>query len=95
MSVRAAVLLLTAPACHYCEDAKRVLGRLAEEFELDVETRSIDDAAGRALALEHGVLFPPGIFIEGEFLQYGRPSGRKIRERLLAAGARRRTEARA
>lgn len=95
MSERTRVLLLTAPECRYCDDARRVLDRLAEEFELDIETRSIDDDAGRALALEHGILFPPGIFVDGAFVQYGRPSERKIRHRLVAAGAGRRTEVRA
>lgn len=95
MTERTAVLLLTAPECRYCADAKHVVDRLAEEFELDLETRSIEDEGGRALALEHGILFPPGIFIDGAFVQYGRPSERKIRQRLAATGARRRTEARA
>lgn len=93
MTERTVVLLLTAPECRYCDEAKRVFARLGLEFELEVTTVSIQDEAGRALALENGVLFPPGIFVAGDFVQYGRPSERKIRQRLEAAGARRRSEA--
>jgi glutaredoxin len=81
------VLLLTAPACHYCDEARSLLARLASEFELQVETQSATEASGLALALTHGVLFPPAIFINGAFVQYGRPSERKLRARLLEVGA--------
>jgi len=87
------VLLLTAPACHYCDEAQALLAHFAKEFELEVETCSAADAAGRALALAHGVLFPPAIFVNGVFLQYGRPSERKLRARLLEVGARARASA--
>ena len=82
------VLLLTAPACHYCDEARALLARLSDEFELVVETHSAADDAGRALALAHGVLVPPAIFVNGQFLQYGRPSERKLRAGLVEAGAR-------
>ena len=87
------VLLLTAPACRYCDEATSLLARLTEEFELVVETRSVADDSGRALALKHGVLFPPAIFVNGSFVQYGRPSERKLRARLLEVGARTRLRA--
>jgi len=81
------VLVLTAPACHYCDEAQSLIARLGREFELVVETRSAADDAGRALALAHGVLFPPAIFVNGSFVQYGRPSERKLRARLQEVGA--------
>lgn len=81
------VLLLAAPACHYCVEAKRLLARLSEEFVFTIEERSTDDEGGRALALTSGVLFPPGLFVDGVFLQYGRPSERKLRARLTEVGA--------
>lgn len=83
------VLILSAPACHFCDEAKILFRRLSEEFALQIETRSISDEAGMQLALEHRVLFPPGIFIAGELLQYGRPSERRIRARLAELGAER------
>jgi glutaredoxin len=80
------VLLLTAPACHYCEEAKALLARLADEFAIAVEERSTGDDEGRALALASGVLFPPAIFVNDVFVQYGRPSERKLRARLAEVG---------
>lgn len=76
------VRLLTSEGCRYCGGARAVLARLAREHPLEVEELRLETEEGRALALAHGVLFPPGIFIEGEFVQYGRPSEKKIRARL-------------
>lgn len=81
------VLLLTAPACHHCNDAKAMLARLGDEFEFVVETESTTTESGRALALAHGVLFPPALFVNGTFLQYGRPSEGKLRARLQEVAA--------
>ena len=86
------VLVLTAVGCHWCEEAETLLGRLAGEFDLQVTTRSAEDVAGRDLALASGALFPPVIFVDGVFAQYGRPSERKLRVVLSAAGVRPRRE---
>lgn len=85
MSVAHVILLLTAPGCRYCLDAEQVLAQLATAFEFHLETLSTEDERGRLLALEHGVLFPPGIFLDGELVQYGRPSAGRVRSRLAAA----------
>ncbi|MGH2376855.1 MAG: glutaredoxin family protein [Candidatus Limnocylindria bacterium] len=81
------VLLLTAPGCHWCDEAKALIDRLASEFELTTETRSTEEEEGRTLAFSSGVLFPPAIFVNGQFLQYGRPSERKFRARLAEVAA--------
>lgn len=81
------VELLTAEGCRYCGDAHALLERLAREYALAVEVVPLETERGRALALEHGVLFPPGIFIEGRFVQYGRPSERKLRKHLAEVAA--------
>jgi len=88
------VLLLTAPACHYCDDARALLTRLVEEFEFELETDSTTAESGRGLALAHGVLFPPALFVNGAFLQYGRPSEGKLRVRLQEVGAQERAQIR-
>lgn len=79
--------MLTAPGCHYCDEAKRLLAVLSREFDLNVQERSTSDEEGRALALASSVLFPPALFVEGVFLQYGRPSERKLRVRLAEVRA--------
>lgn len=80
------VLILEAPGCRYCDDAKALLGRLADEFALEVVTASAREEPGRSLALEHGVLFPPGIFVDGELVQYGRPSEGRLRTHFAKLG---------
>ncbi len=82
------VVLLTQENCSFCSDAKAVLGRLAREFPLAVSTVDLSTHAGQELAERGGILFPPGIFIDGEPFAYGRPSERALRRefaRRLAA----------
>ena len=86
--------MLTSPGCHWCADAEALLARLGEEFDLHVTTRPVETEDGRVLALAHGALFPPVVFVNGTFAQYGRPSERRLRAALQAAGARARQEAR-
>lgn len=83
------VLLLTAEGCRYCQQAHALLDRLGAELPVQVEQLSAESAEGQALALREGVLFPPGIFVDGAFVQYGRPSERKLRQALAEALARR------
>lgn len=76
------VLLLTAEGCKYCQEARALLERLRGDYPLQVEALSVETEEGRELAAREGVLFPPGLFVEGAFVQYGRPSERKLRGRL-------------
>src|SRR5438034_10975625 len=76
------VLLLTQEHCGFCEQAKALLGRLSGEYGFSVATRDLDSPEGQALAMRGGVLFPPGIFIDGEPFSYGRPSERKLRREI-------------
>ena len=76
------VLLLTRDDCKFCEEAKAILRRLGDEFQLRVSTDDIGSPRGQASALEGGLLFPPGIVIDGRPFSYGRPSEKKIRREL-------------
>lgn len=76
------VLLLTQEACSFCAQAHELLERLAGEYPLAIETGDLDSPAGRELAARGGVLFAPGIFIDGEPFSYGRPSERRLRREL-------------
>lgn len=76
------VTLLTQENCAFCEKAKDILARLSEEYTLSVETFDLTSPEGRTLAERGGVMFPPGIFVEGEPFSYGRPSERKLRREL-------------
>ena len=79
---RIEITLLTREDCGYCEDAKRLLERLGSEYALSVRTVPLSSAEGQELAARGGVMFPPGLFLDGEPFSYGRPSERKLRKAL-------------
>jgi len=76
------VLLLTQENCGFCRQAKEILDRLPVEYGLAVSTLDLDSPEGQVLAERSGVLFPPGIFLDGEPFTYGRASERKLRREL-------------
>jgi hypothetical protein len=75
-------VLLTRDDCAFCEQGKQVLERLAGEFPLAVETRDLASEEGRTLAERGGVMFPPGLFVDGEPFSHGRVSERRLRREL-------------
>lgn len=76
------VVLLTREDCAFCHDAEEILERLSEEYALRVRTVDLDAPEGQELGERGGVLFPPGIVIDGRPFSYGRPSERKLRREL-------------
>ena len=76
------VLLLTQENCGFCEQAREMLERLLREYWLSVSTLAMSSPRGQELAMQGGLLFPPGILIDGEPFSYGRPSERKLRREL-------------
>jgi glutaredoxin len=84
------IVVLTQAGCVYCDDAQDVAARLAREFGLRVMSLDLDAPEGRAMADRGGILFPPGIFLDGDAISYGRPSERRLRrivEGRLASGS--------
>lgn len=76
------ILLLTQENCAFCDHARRMLERLSGEYGFSVSIVDLASADGQALAERGGVMFPPGIFLDGEPFSYGRPSERKLRREL-------------
>jgi glutaredoxin len=76
------VLLLTQDDCAYCEQAKDVLERLHADYPLSVDTLELSSPRGRELARQGGILFAPGLLIDGEPFSFGRLSERKLRREL-------------
>jgi thiol-disulfide isomerase/thioredoxin len=76
------MLLLTQEHCGVCEQAQEILERLAREYWLSVSTLAMDSPQGQQLAMQGGLLFPPGVLIDGEAFSYGRLSERKLRREL-------------
>ena len=83
---RVEVVLLTAPGCGFCDDAKTMLERLSSEFSLTLREIALDSSEGQELATSSGLLFPPGILLNGKAFSYGRPSERKLRRQLHLLG---------
>lgn len=77
-----AILLLTQENCGSCDAAKAILDRLSMKYPIALSTISLDSLEGRKLAENNGILFPPGIFIDGEAFSYGRPSEPKLRREI-------------
>lgn len=84
------ITLLTRAHCGFCDDAQAILERLQRDHPLVVETVDLDSSEGARLAIRGGILFPPGILVDGEPFSYGRLSERKLRlalERRMREGA--------
>ncbi len=76
------VALLTQENCAFCDQAKEMLDRLSSEYPISVNTLDLATPEGQKLAWHGGVMFPPGIFLDGEPFSYGRPSEKKLRREL-------------
>lgn len=74
--------LLTQENCAFCDKAKEILGRLSGEYPISVRELDLNSSEGQRLAWTGGVMFPPGIFLDGEPFSYGRPSERKLKREL-------------
>ena len=77
-----AVTLLTEADCGLCDHAKKVLGRVGDDHPLEVTEIDLASQEGRALAARAGVIFAPGVLIDGRPFGYGRLSERKLRRAL-------------
>lgn len=76
------ITLLTQDDCAFCDDAKHVLHRVGSEFPLQVNEVGLASEEGQTLARAAGVLFAPGVLLDGEPFSYGRLSERKLRRTL-------------
>ncbi|GAA3137276.1 glutaredoxin [Kribbella aluminosa] len=82
MSHVARVTLLTQDDCAFCDHAKTVLARVSGEHPLEIQEIRLDSAEGRALAIQHAVLFAPGVLLNGALFSHGRLSEKKLRRTL-------------
>ena len=83
------ITLLTQEDCGYCEHARQVLARVGEDHPLDITEIDMRGEQGRILAARAGVMFAPGLLVDGRPFGYGRISERRLRRALqrLAAAA--------
>jgi hypothetical protein len=76
------IVLVTAPGCHFCDEADRLLDELGEGTPLAIRTVPLSSDEGRGLLVRHRVPFPPILLINGVYFGYGRVSRRKLEEHL-------------
>jgi glutaredoxin len=76
------VTLLVQDDCAMCEHAKQVLARVGADHPLEVREIDLATPEGQELALRHGVLFAPGVLLDGESFAHGRLSERRLRRAL-------------
>jgi hypothetical protein len=77
------VQLVTAPGCHFCDEAQRTLHVLEDRFPLTIDLVPLMSDSGRDLVARHRVPFPPILLIEGAFFGFGRLSQRRLEQRLI------------
>ena len=76
------ILVMTAPGCHFCDDALRLLDEIGKVTPLTVRTVPVSSDEGRALIVRHRIPFPPILVVDGVFFGYGRISRRKLESHL-------------
>ena len=76
------ITVLTQPSCAYCDHAKEILSRLAPNYSLDIIEIGLQTEEGRKLAVTNGVMFAPGILIDGKLFSFGRLSEKKLKFKL-------------
>ncbi|MGI8720912.1 MAG: glutaredoxin family protein [Geodermatophilaceae bacterium] len=76
------VTLLTQSDCQSCDHATTVLATVEKDHPMTVRRVDLDSDDGRALAARHGVLFAPGVLLDGKMFSYGRLSERRLRRHL-------------
>lgn len=76
------ITILTQASCAFCDQAKKILSGLSEDHSLEIREVSLETEDGRELAGRTGVMFAPGILINGKLFSYGRLSEKKLRSHL-------------
>jgi thioredoxin-like negative regulator of GroEL len=78
------VVLVTAPRCHFCDDASRLLEDLGGLYSLTVREVKLECDEGIAIATRFRVPFPPVLLLNGAYFGHGRISRRKLTKTLNA-----------
>ncbi len=81
------VVVVTSPACHFCEDALESLQELARDFELGVRRVDIRSTEGLEIVERFRPSMSPAVLVDGELFSVGRLPRKKLR-RLLERSAR-------
>lgn len=80
------VTLLTQIDCTFCDAAKEILARVGNEYPLQLREVDLATPEGQRLGASAGILFAPGVLLDGAAFSYGRLSERKLRRALARRG---------
>jgi thiol-disulfide isomerase/thioredoxin len=76
------VLVVTSPACHFCDDALETLAELARDYPLSIREVALESEEGRAVFERFRPPMPPFVVLDGELFSAGRLPRKKLRKRL-------------
>ncbi|MGW9028085.1 glutaredoxin family protein [Streptomyces sp. NPDC055722] len=79
------ITLLTQADCGLCEHAKQVLTKVSADHPLTITEIDLNSEEGQRLGMLAGVLFAPGVLLDGVPFSYGRLSERRLRRALKTA----------
>ena len=65
MSGPVQVTVVTAPACHFCQDAQAALAELGQDHPLAVRLVTAESSDGQALLHAHGAGMFPLVLVDG------------------------------
>ena len=86
MTPAVTITLLTQEQCGLCDHAKAVLERVRDDpsspASVHVVVVDLASAEGKRLGAAAGVLFAPGVLLDGKPFSHGRLSERKVRRAL-------------
>jgi hypothetical protein len=74
----ARITVVENEACHFCEDAQRVLAELAGNYPLVLETVDVRSEPGQRLMRVHRASMSPLVLVDGQFFSHGRLPRRKL-----------------
>ncbi len=82
------ILLLTQEGCSPCKRVKRILSEIEKGVKLnsgsatsiEVEEMGFASELGMKLAVEHQILYPPAVFIDGQLFGKGKIREDELRE---------------
>jgi hypothetical protein len=83
----AVVTVVHADACHFCEEAERELGTLAEQFPLDIRLVHLESTEGRRLFALHRPAMNPLVLVDGAYFSSGRLPRKKLTKLLQTRSA--------
>jgi hypothetical protein len=83
------ITLVTAPGCHFCEDAHQALTHLAADgAAVELELVEATSPAGLALLAQHRPPMNPLVLVDGAYFSAGRLPHRKLHALLAGKSTR-------